>query len=63
MYRDFVEEPVRIEVNGTTWWYQKFNGWDGKLKSVVLYDAEGWHVCDFPSFEELEDFVSKAVMA
>lgn len=63
MYRDIIGEPIKIEVNGQSWWYQEFNGWDGNLKSVILYDADGEPVAEFPDFAELEEFVRKAVRA
>lgn len=63
MYRDIIGEPVQIEAGGQTWWYQEFNGWDGNLKSVVLYNAEGEPVEEFQSIDELDAFIRKAVLA
>ena len=58
MYRDLISEIEGIEVNGRTWYYQQFNGWDGNLKTVNLYDEDGCLIAEFQSMEELEDFVS-----
>ena len=57
MDRDIIEEPVMFREKGRDWWYQQFNGWDGNLKAVNLYDEDGVFVCEFDSLEELMYFV------
>lgn len=57
MYRDIIEEPIQFTVNGRDWWRQQFNGWDGNLKAVRLYDEDGNFVSEFESMEELKYFV------
>lgn len=56
MYRDIIEEPVKIEIDGSTFYYQQFNRWDGNLKSVNLYDEDGDFVCEFDSIENMIEF-------
>lgn len=61
MYRDLIEEPVRFRFSGAEWWYQKFNGWDGNLRSVVLFDEDGCTVGEFSSMNEMRNFLRRAV--
>ena len=57
MYRDLIEAIERIVANGRTWYYQRFNRVDGKLKAVNLYDQDGTFVGEFEDMKSLEDFV------
>ena len=61
MYRDLVEAPKRISVNGKTWWFQLFNKVTGEVDAVNLYDEDGEFVCEFESVGELNEFL-KGVM-
>ena len=57
MYRDLIGEPEKIEANGCEWWMQTFCRWDGTIKAVVLYDADGEKVGEFPGTREAEQFI------
>ena len=58
MYRDLIEAPEQIRVNGIDWWIQQFNGWDGNLRSVMLYTEDGDYIGEFDSMESLVEFVA-----
>lgn len=61
MYRDIIGAPTRITIGENEWWYQQFCKWDGNLKAVRLYDKDGDFVSEFPSMEELFDFLKGVI--
>lgn len=58
MYRDLIGDPEKIVVNGREWWIQQFCRGDGSLKAVRLFDEDGDFVAEFPSEEEVKDFIN-----
>ena len=58
MYRDLIGDPEKIVVNGRVWWIQQFCHGDGSLKAVRLFDEDGDFVAEFPSEEEVKDFIN-----
>lgn len=61
MWRDLIEAPEQITVNGFTWWIQQFNKVTGEVDAVNLYDEDGNFICEFESVEELTEFVEGVV--
>lgn len=52
MYRDLIGDPEKIEYAGREWYVQIFCRWDGSLKAVHLYDANGEFLGEFNSKED-----------
>lgn len=59
MYRDLIEAPEHIEINGRDWWVQIMNHWDGTLACVNVYDQDGYFIEEFKSEEEAMQYIQE----
>ena len=53
MYRDIVEAPEHVTVNGREFWYQQFNTLSGLFRAVILYTGDGEYIAEFTDYSEL----------
>jgi hypothetical protein len=53
MYRDLIEAPERVTVNGREFWYQQFNTLSGSLEAVRLYAEDGAFIAEFSDYPDM----------